>query len=159
MQRCTAIAAATFVTVWGCTTLTISFLLDSNSHPSENPSPFHGVGSSVGRLARLNCEASNEASEMVYWKDFPADARFESPLRDKDSTTKYPTFELDEGRFNNIRMSMETVVTMAVAMGRTLVMVCAPSSIFACLLLPKQPWNSHWRSNSASRTRYVLGKR
>ena len=31
-------------------------------------------------------------------------------------------YYLDEGGWNNIRMSMETAVTMALAMGRTLVM-------------------------------------
>jgi hypothetical protein len=36
--------------------------------------------------------------------------------------TQYMTFEPDHGGWNNIRMAMETVLVMAVAMGRTLVL-------------------------------------
>ena len=63
---------------------------------------------------------------MVYWKDIPTDALFVSPLlannNDKQEQ-KYVTFEPDEGRWNNARMSLEAILTMAHAMGRTLVLV------------------------------------
>ena len=37
-----------------------------------------------------------------------------------DVLLQYLTFEPDEGGWNNIRMAMETAVTMALAMGRIL---------------------------------------
>jgi hypothetical protein len=76
---------------------------------------------------------------MVYWQDIPVDESFVSPFKRKEE--QYLTFEpgtfvdlvsfvslcfvltesLDAGGWNNIRMAMETAVTMALAMGRTLV--------------------------------------
>jgi len=81
----------------------------------------------VHKVAGLSCAQyggpSDEiAAEMVYWKDIPEDASYVSPFREAGPATKYLTFEPDEGGFNNIRMSMETAVAMAHAMGRTLVM-------------------------------------
>jgi hypothetical protein len=97
------------------------------------------------KVAGLSCKAyggpgDEHAAEMVYWQDIPLDASFVSPFKSKEE--QYLTFEpgtfvdlvsivsldlvltqsLDEGGWNNIRMSMETAVTMALAMGRTLVM-------------------------------------
>jgi len=66
----------------------------------------------------LNIE---DAQEMVYWEDIPADSEWESPFLKKDKR-QYLTFEPDGGGWNNIRMSMETVLTMALAMGRVLVL-------------------------------------
>jgi GDP-fucose protein O-fucosyltransferase len=43
-------------------------------------------------------------------------------MKKMDQTEQYLTFEPDEGGWNNIRMAMETVLAMAVAMGRTLVL-------------------------------------
>eukprot|EP00569_Conticribra_weissflogii_P003739 CAMPEP_0171329334 /NCGR_PEP_ID=MMETSP0878-20121228/1199_1 /TAXON_ID=67004 /ORGANISM="Thalassiosira weissflogii, Strain CCMP1336" /LENGTH=569 /DNA_ID=CAMNT_0011829301 /DNA_START=239 /DNA_END=1948 /DNA_ORIENTATION=+ len=78
-------------------------------------------------LAGLNCEdhggPSNDlAAEMVYWSDIPSDSEFRSPIGLHDTEKKYLTFEPDGGGFNNIRMSLETIILMAHAMGRTLVM-------------------------------------
>jgi len=79
-------------------------------------------------LAGLNCEDHGgpldmlEAGEMVYWRDVPSDAEFVSPIKKNDGKKRYLTFEPDGGGFNNARMSLETVVVMAHAMGRTLVM-------------------------------------
>ena len=75
-------------------------------------------------LAGLDCTAhggpSNEkAKEMVYWSDISSDNAHVSPFYDSN---KYMTFEPDPGGWNNIRMSMESVLAMAVAMGRTLVL-------------------------------------
>jgi hypothetical protein len=80
--------------------------------------PFH-------KIAGLSCDVyggpPNEfAAEMVYWEDIPSDATYISPF--KDSTTKYLTFEPDRAGWNNIRMGLETVIAMAHAMGRTLVL-------------------------------------
>jgi hypothetical protein len=43
-------------------------------------------------------------------------------MKKLDGTAQYLTFEPDEGGWNNIRMAMETVLAMAAAMGRTLVL-------------------------------------
>jgi hypothetical protein len=78
------------------------------------------------KLAELNCEkfggpSQEVAQEMVYWEDIPSDNRFVSPFF-REGETKYLTFEPDGGGWNNIRMAMESVIGLAVAMGRTLVM-------------------------------------
>jgi len=65
------------------------------------------------------------ASEMVYWSDIPSDSKFMSPFKHhhkKGGEEMFMTFEPDGGGWNNIRMAMETVLGMAHAMGRTLVM-------------------------------------
>ena len=74
--------------------------------------------------------------EMVYWNDIPSDSNFVSPFHPsripRDSTTndnadneeeeeKFLTFEPDRAGWNNMRMSFETVVVLAAATGRTLV--------------------------------------
>jgi hypothetical protein len=87
---------------------------DSSSSGSNN----------VHKLAGLSCgkyggPADATAAEMVYWEDIPSDSTFVSPFYRKDS---YLTFEADEGGWNNIRMAMETVLALAFAMGRTLVL-------------------------------------
>jgi len=80
-------------------------------------------------LAGLKCAADHGgpadevAAEMVYWRDIPSDAAFRSPIGGNDGgRRKYLTFEPDGGGFNNARMSMETIVVMSHAMGRTLVL-------------------------------------
>ena len=64
--------------------------------------------------------------EMVYWSDIPSDSEYVSPFKRnneaKGGPVQYMTFEPDGGGWNNIRMAMETVVVLAHAMGRTLVM-------------------------------------
>jgi hypothetical protein len=88
------------------------------SMPDEHHA-IHGV-------AGLDCSAHGGpdpegAQEMVYWKDLPLDNEFVSPFHHKEQR-QYLTFEPDGGGWNNIRMSMETVLTMAVATGRVLVL-------------------------------------
>jgi hypothetical protein len=59
---------------------------------------------------------------MVYWQDIPSDSKHKSPFLEPN-VTRYMTFEPDGGGFNNIRMAMETVLAIAHASGRTLVLV------------------------------------
>ena len=59
------------------------------------------------------------AAEMIYWKDIPPDSLVQSPFYNPQ---RYLAFEPDHGGFNNIRMAMGTVLAMAYAMGRTLVL-------------------------------------
>jgi hypothetical protein len=83
----------------------------------------------VHPVAGLDCSEHGgpmereNAKEMVYWRDIPSDNSWTSPFK-KISTgeRQYLTFEPDGGGWNNIRMSMETVLTMALAMGRVLVL-------------------------------------
>jgi hypothetical protein len=84
--------------------------------------------SSQHRLDGLNCDiyggpSEEVAKEMVYWRDIPSDSEFTSQFANYGvHEKKYLTFEPDEGGWNNIRMSMETAVALAHAMGRTLVL-------------------------------------
>jgi hypothetical protein len=75
-------------------------------------------------VSGLHCGAQGPsdqlAGEMVYWEDIPKDANFQSPF--KRAEPQYLTFEPDFGGWNNIRMALETVIGMAFAMGRTLVL-------------------------------------
>jgi len=77
-------------------------------------------------LAGLSCENhggphNQSVQEMVYWRDYPQDNTHTSPFY-SESETRYLTFEPDQGGWNNIRMALETVLVMAFAMGRTLVL-------------------------------------
>mmetsp|Transcript_5558 Transcript_5558/g.7106 ORF Transcript_5558/g.7106 Transcript_5558/m.7106 type:complete len:608 (+) Transcript_5558:254-2077(+) len=71
--------------------------------------------------AKFGGPSDEAASEMVYWHDIPSDSEYVSPFK-RDDTVQYMTFEPDGGGWNNIRMAMETVVVLAHAMGRTLVL-------------------------------------
>eukprot|EP00536_Pseudo-nitzschia_multiseries_P011676 jgi/Psemu1/260044/estExt_Genewise1Plus.C_4100014 len=81
---------------------------------------------SVHPVAGLDCSEHDgpsrgeDAKEMAYWRDIETDNSWVSPF--KKTTRQYLTFEPDGGGWNNIRMAMETVLTMAVAMGRVLVL-------------------------------------
>jgi hypothetical protein len=97
--------------------------IDKNIKKITSPSDSNSNSNSI---AGLNCDAyggpSFESSqEMVYWKDLKEDTGYQSPFYDP-AVKRYLTFEPDGGGWNNIRMSMETVLTMAVATGRTLVL-------------------------------------
>lgn len=62
------------------------------------------------------------AREMVYWSTIPTDHDYSSPFFNASGDEQYVTFEPDDAGFNNQRMIFETIFTMAVAMGRTLVL-------------------------------------
>jgi len=72
----------------------------------------------------LQCEGltSDQSNEMVYWQRIESDLRYTSPFYRQNHHTQYLTFMPDGGGFNNIRMSLETVLTLAHATGRTLVL-------------------------------------
>ena len=79
------------------------------------------------RVSGLNCDkyggpSEEIAKEMVYWRDIPSDADFISPYAKFGPSPKYLTFEVDEGGWNNIRMSMETAVALSLITGRILVL-------------------------------------
>ena len=87
---------------------------------------YKGKRSTVG----LEQEVVNE---MVYWNDIPSDSNFVSPLHPsripRDATNdnseeeeKFLSFEPDHAGWNNMRMPFETVLVLAAATGRTLVL-------------------------------------
>jgi len=51
-------------------------------------------------------------NDMIYWSDIPTDSKYKSPFFGSE---KYITFEPDDGGWNNIRMSMETILVLAYA--------------------------------------------
>lgn len=97
---------------------------ESLHHPNKAPRNQQQGGTQ--KLAGLSCErygGPEDPSEMVFWSDMPQDTDFVSPLKRTDGgSPQYLLFEPDGGGWNNIRMSMETVLAMAHAMGRTLVL-------------------------------------
>ena len=94
----------------------------SESIPSQRSKT---TNASDYKVAGLDCASYGgpvDASKMVFWRDVPQDDKYVSPYyHDGGESEKYITFEPDKGGFNNIRMALETVVSMAVAMGRPLV--------------------------------------
>jgi hypothetical protein len=95
--------------------------LVSNLHQGRGPLP------SDLRVASLSCErfggpSPEIAQEMVYWQDITSDSKYKSPFLEPN-VTRYMTFEPDGGGFNNVRMALETVLAIAHASGRTLVLV------------------------------------
>ena len=102
--------------------------VEASLNQYKNPNRGEAAAAVTHKVAGLSCSdhsspiPDEDVQGMVYWSDIPSDSHFESPFKKVGPTTKYLTFEPDEGGWNNIRMSMETAVTMALAMGRTLVL-------------------------------------
>lgn len=72
-------------------------------------------------------ECDVDVDDHVYWNDPQGkrDQNFQSPfagLADSEGKRRYLTFEPDPGGWNNIRMSMEIIFTLAATTGRTLVL-------------------------------------
>ena len=92
---------------------------------------------------QLHCEAHGgpptlqETAEMVYWRtDIPDDKSFHSSYKSTDQT-QYLVFMPDEAGFSNVRLGFETVVALAKATGRTLVL--PPSTRIAQLKAREPP--------------------
>jgi len=91
---------------------------EAGSHTASTHTPLNGLS-----CTPYYNEPSKSESEMVYWSDIPTDSGYRSPFHDSDDgDEQYMTFEPDRGGWNNIRMAMETVLVMAHATGRTLVL-------------------------------------
>lgn len=71
----------------------------------------------------LMCNGVRIDSEVIYWKIVPGDNEFESPITPHHGLhhDRYLSFEYDQGGWNNVRMGMESLIVVAHAMGRTLV--------------------------------------
>jgi len=121
-----------------------SAVLDSGEKP---PPPVHDLAGLSCSDHGHGGPSDEIAKEMIYWSDIPSDDKFVSPIGANSIKRKYLTFDPDGksinyseqaastlhyndsntqlfigGGFNNIRMSMETMIVMAHAMSRTLVM-------------------------------------
>jgi GDP-fucose protein O-fucosyltransferase len=106
-----------------------------------------GIGGSLTKKpstfnAPLRCEPfggpfnQSAVDDIVYWRDDIAkETQFRSVFL-PDAAKNYFVFEPDEAGFSNVRLSFETVVAFAVAMGRTLVM--PPKLRLAQLLHPHE---------------------
>jgi hypothetical protein len=81
---------------------------------------YYRYGASKGILV---CNGERVDSEIIYWKTVPHDIDFESPITPHHGIhdDKYLTFEYDQGGWNNVRMGVESLIVVAHAMGRTLV--------------------------------------
>lgn len=119
---------------WPTTPSTLRVALEQ-SLGGQPHKPTHPGPPQVHFLAGLNCAPYGgpaDTSDWVYWRDIPVDALHVSPFHrqrrrnnqteDDNEWEEYLTFEPDEGGFNNIRMAMETILALAFAMGRTLVL-------------------------------------
>ena len=121
---------------------------DHHAHQIRKSSPSDDSSHKI-QMAGLNCDkyggpSQEVAAEMVYWSDIPSDATYTSPFANYGPKTKYLTFEPDEGGWNNIRMSMETAVVLALAMGRTLV------------IPPTQPIYLLWNDDKSKNNRFTF---
>jgi len=62
---------------------------------------------------------------MVYWYDIPSDQDYLNPFQEiavNSDVEQFLLFEQDGAGFNNRRMSIETILTMGISMGRTIVL-------------------------------------
>lgn len=81
-------------------------------------------------LGRLNCNEygpfnQTVVDDLVYWYDIPSDATYLNPFQKRNvdrGVEQYLLFEQDAAGFNNRRMSIETLITMGISMGRTIVL-------------------------------------
>ena len=75
------------------------------------------------KQGKLVCGGKEIKSEIVYWREVPGDAEYESPITPHHGLhhDRYLTFEYDQGGWNNARMGIECLIVVAHAMGRTLV--------------------------------------
>ena len=77
------------------------------------------------KWGHVECDA--DVDDYIYWNDPQGirDQNFQSPFAEQSDLgqkRRYLTFEPDPGGWNNIRMSMEIIFTLAATTGRTLVL-------------------------------------
>mmetsp|Transcript_24579 Transcript_24579/g.35733 ORF Transcript_24579/g.35733 Transcript_24579/m.35733 type:complete len:552 (+) Transcript_24579:121-1776(+) len=101
---------------------------DDKPHPAArgpNPLPQKLTPALIGAQRGHIHNCPIDTNKLAYWNDPMGyfDMNFHSPFASSSSgRTKYLTFEPDQGGWNNIRMSMENMIVLAAAMGRTLVL-------------------------------------
>ncbi|KAL7571564.1 hypothetical protein ACA910_020979 [Epithemia clementina (nom. ined.)] len=107
--------------------LTSSAAIDAPSYPLDDPKRSLAGLTCVDHGGPNNDQVVQD--EMVYWREMPSDSAFRrlsggTSLNNDEMVENelFLTFEPDVGGWNNIRMGLETVLALAVAMGRTLVL-------------------------------------
>ncbi|KAJ8604112.1 hypothetical protein CTAYLR_001779 [Chrysophaeum taylorii] len=71
----------------------------------------------------LTCDGRFVDSELIYWRDVPADRALErAPYKRPGGEEQFLTFEYDAGGWNNIRMGVECMLVFAHVTGRTIVL-------------------------------------
>ena len=100
--------------------------------PANNPA-VHQAAAAHARAAGLSntplrvlqhnaTDYKGVLAEMLYWKRAPKLDVAANTVLFPRAPSKYVTFEIDFGGFNNVRMGFEYVVTIALITGRTLVL-------------------------------------
>ena len=138
-----AAAAATTDTATTAATTSASDALAATSsasfayqHATDTISPYvpgieifvnkHGAVKPAFKKGPLTCGGKPLDSEVIYWRDVSGDKDIISPIIPVDEEykkdMKYLSFEYDAGGWNNMRMSMECLIVLAHAFGRTLVL-------------------------------------
>ena len=99
--------------------------ISSSSSRDNNASILHDNthNEAEERPGILVCNGKRRYSEIIYWKIVPGDNEYESPITPHhgEHHEKFLTFEYDQGGWNNVRMSLECMIQIAHAVGRTLV--------------------------------------
>lgn len=105
----------------------------------------HGGKRKGKELATLRCDNydyytdQKDADDMVYWYNIPQDESYINPFLKKNKEKgieQFLLFQQDNAGFNNRRMSIETIITMGLSMGRTIV------------LPPSQPFYMFWENGA-----------
>ena len=76
----------------------------------------------VEKKGSLTCDGKSVDSETIYWKVYPGDNEYESPITPHHGMhhDRYLSFEYDGGGWNNVRMSM---VKMSIIMTIRMIMI------------------------------------
>lgn len=99
-------------------------------HQQQENETFNAIAAAV-RRGQLQCEMygpSNQTvvDDLIYWYDISSDATYLNPFQkmniEQKGIEQYLLFEQDSAGFNNRRMSIETIITMGISMGRTIVL-------------------------------------
>ena len=101
------------------------------------------------KLAHLTCNQYGNTNQevvddMVYWYDIPSDEDYLNPFQEiamNSDVEQFLLFQQDSAGFNNKRMSIETILTMGISMGRTIV------------IPPEQPMYM-WKDRGKQRHRF-----
>jgi len=97
-------------------------LMEKGSKQNNKKSSSIMQGSQKGRVSAC----SEDVSDMIYWNDPQGtrDVEFTSPFSDGDDAPpkKFFSFEPDPGGWNNVRMALESILVLASATGRTLIL-------------------------------------
>jgi len=97
---------------------------DTMSHAVDALKQYQTPALVGAKKGHITCDSN--VNSLAYWNDPQGnrDYTFSSPYRNNqpDAKPKYIAFQLDQGGFNNIRMSFEILMVLAKAMDRILIL-------------------------------------